>query len=233
MGKNGLQVAIDGPASAGKSTVAKLVAKKFHYIYCDTGAMYRSITLKAIRLGLDLNNEEAILNLLKKTRIVFEPGDPVQKVFVDGKEVTNDIRSTEVTNNVSAVSALGSIRSELVKRQQFLAKDGGIVMDGRDIGTTVLPQADVKVFLIASVSERAERRYKEDQTKGISVSLDQLKQDIEDRDYKDSHRKISPLKKASDASEIDTTSMSIDDVVKAISRLIENKIQQLSNNKAD
>ncbi|WP_429970873.1 (d)CMP kinase [Fructilactobacillus sp. Tb1] len=229
MHKNGLQVAIDGPASAGKSTVAKIVAKNFNYIYVDTGAMYRSITYKAIQDGIDLNDENKIGDLLKKTAISFTPGNPVQHVFVDGEEVTEKIRSEKVTNNVSTVAALPVVRHDLVKRQQDIAKDGGVVMDGRDIGTTVLPNADLKVFLIASVKERAERRYLENQKNGIDVTLEQLEKEIELRDYKDSHRKVSPLEKAKDAVEIDTTSLSINQVVDEISDLIEEKLKTNKN----
>lgn len=218
-----LQVAIDGPASAGKSTVAKLVAAKFSYVYCDTGAMYRSTTLKALRNGYKLDDESSILKMLANTEITFKPGEKQQKVFVDGEEVTNDIRQENVTNNVSTVASLSGVRKELVNRQQQIAAAGGIVMDGRDIGTTVLPDAKVKIFLIASVDERAERRFKDNAEKGIHVPLEKLKQEIEERDYKDSHRKVSPLTKADDAKEIDTTSMSIEDVVNAISNEIVKK----------
>ncbi|CAJ2235137.1 (d)CMP kinase [Fructilactobacillus sanfranciscensis] len=226
MHKKGLQVAIDGPASAGKSTVAKIVAKNFNYIYVDTGAMYRSITYKAIQNNINLNDENKIVELLHKTKITFTPGNPVQHVFIDGEEVTDKIRSEKVTNNVSTVAALPLIRRDLVKRQQEIAKDGGVIMDGRDIGTTVLPNADLKIFLIASVKERAERRYIENQKKGINVTLEELKKEIEVRDYKDSHRKVSPLKKAKDAIEIDTTSLSIEQVSDKISSLIKKRIKK-------
>ena len=226
MHKKGLQVAIDGPASAGKSTVAKIVAKNFNYIYVDTGAMYRSITYKAIQNNINLNDENKIVELLHKTKITFTPGNPVQHVFIDGEEVTDKIRSEKVTNNVSTVAALPLIRRDLVKRQQEIAKDGGVIMDGRDIGTTVLPNADLKIFLIASVKERAERRYIENQKKGINVTLEELKKEIEVRDYKDSQRKVSPLKKAKDAIEIDTTSLSIEQVSDKISSLIKKRIQK-------
>ena len=226
MHKKELQVAIDGPASAGKSTVAKIVAKNFNYIYVDTGAMYRSITYKAIQNNINLNDENKIVELLHKTKITFTPGNPVQHVFIDGEEVTDKIRSEKVTNNVSTVAALPLIRRELVKRQQEIAKDGGVIMDGRDIGTTVLPNADLKIFLIASVKERAERRYIENQKKGINVTLEELKKEIEVRDYKDSHRQVSPLKKAKDAIEIDTTSLSIEQVSDKISSLIKKRIQK-------
>ncbi|MBU9787979.1 (d)CMP kinase [Lentilactobacillus sp. IMAU92037] len=224
MHKNGLQVAIDGPASAGKSTVAKLVAKQFGYIYCDTGAMYRAITLKAIRAGISLDNDSEISKIAKTTSITFAPDQGGQKVFIDGQEITEAIRQEDVTNSVSAVAAIGDVRQELSAQQQSIAKDGGIVMDGRDIGTAVLPKAEVKIFLIASVAERAQRRYKENIQKGINTPLDELQLEIEARDYKDSHRKISPLTKAKDAVEIDTTSLSIQQVVSEIAKVINQKL---------
>lgn len=219
---NKYQIAIDGPASAGKSTVAKIVAKDLQYVYCDTGAMYRVVTLKAIQNGIDLNDETKISEMLNDTDIRFEPGEPVQKVFLDGNEVTEDIRQTNVTNSVSTIAAQKAVRGVLTNWQRDLAKNGGIVMDGRDIGSAVLPNAEVKIFLIASVQERAERRYKENIAKGMETDLEQLKKEIEIRDHKDSTRKISPLTKASDAIEVDTTLMSIQDVVNEILRIVEN-----------
>ncbi|UQB00053.1 (d)CMP kinase [Pediococcus pentosaceus] len=219
---NKYQIAIDGPASAGKSTVAKIVAKDLQYVYCDTGAMYRVVTLKAIQNGIDLNDETKISEMLNDTDIRLEPGEPVQKVFLDGNEVTEDIRQTNVTNSVSTIAAQKAVREVLTNWQRDLAKNGGIVMDGRDIGSAVLPNAEVKIFLIASVQERAERRYKENIAKGMETDLEQLKKEIEIRDHKDSTRKISPLTKASDAIEVDTTSMSIQDVVNEILRIVEN-----------
>lgn len=221
MHKNGLQVAIDGPASAGKSTVAKLVATKFNYIYCDTGAMYRAITYKVLQNKVDLDDEAAITKIVQNSVISFKPTENGQKVFIDGEDITEAIRSEKVTNSVSAVSAIGSVRKQLSDQQQTLAANGGIVMDGRDIGSTVLPNAEVKIFLIASVDERAERRYKENISKGMDTSLEVLKQEIRDRDYKDSHRALSPLVKAKDAIEVDTTSMTINEVVEKISTIIE------------
>lgn len=220
MHKNGLQVAIDGPASAGKSTVAKLVASRFNYIYCDTGAMYRAITYKVLQSGIALDDVEAITEIVNNSKITFEPTEHGQKVFIDGEDITEAIRQEDVTNSVSAVSAIQSVRTKLSEDQKRLAADGGIVMDGRDIGSTVLPNAEVKIFLIASVDERADRRYKENVRKGINTSLEVLKQEIRDRDYKDSHREISPLTKAKDAIEVDTTSMSISEVVETISNII-------------
>lgn len=214
------QIAIDGPASAGKSTVAKIVAKDLQYVYCDTGAMYRAVTLKAMKNDINVEDEEKIGEMLDHTKITFKPGDPVQKVFLDGIEVTEDIRQREVTNLVSTIAAQKRVREVLTDWQRHLAQDGGIVMDGRDIGSAVLPNAEVKIFLIASVDERAERRFKENTAKGMNTNLEQLKKEIEIRDHKDSTRKISPLTKASDAIEVDTTSMAIDDVVNEILQIV-------------
>ncbi len=219
-----LQVAIDGPASAGKSTVAKLVAKRFGYIYCDTGAMYRSVTWAALAKNITLDNVTAIIKLAQKITISFEPGADEQRVFVDGHEVTKAIRSNEVAENVSAVAAIPEVRSEMVKEQRKIATQGGIVMDGRDIGTTVLPNAPVKIFLVASAHERARRRFEENQAKGIATStLEELQRAIELRDQKDSTRKVSPLTKAKDAIEIDSTHLTINQVVSEISKIIEKK----------
>ena len=215
-----IQVAIDGPASAGKSTVAKIVAKKLHFIYCDTGAMYRSVTFAALKNHVKLDDDQALKELLKTIEIRFVPAEPEQRVFVNDEEVTQAIRTPEITNNVSLVSAQPSVRAELTKRQQEIAEAGGIVMDGRDIGTTVLPNAEVKIFLVASVHERAVRRFKENQTKGIDTPLDVLEKEIEERDYKDSHREISPLTQAKDAVLVDTTSLTIDQVVDQILEII-------------
>ncbi|AHI56452.1 (d)CMP kinase [Listeria ivanovii] len=216
-------IAIDGPAAAGKSTVAKIVAKKLQFVYIDTGAMYRAVTYITHKNKIDYTNEKAIAELLAKTVIRFEPGE-VQQVFVNEENVTEVIRSLEVTNHVSIVAAHPAIREALQERQQVFAKEGGIVMDGRDIGTAVLPNAELKVFLLASVEERAERRFKENVAKGFAGDLNQLKKEIEERDHLDYTREHSPLKKAVDAIEVDTTSMTIDDVANKILFLAEQKI---------
>lgn len=218
------QVAIDGPASAGKSTIAKILATKLNYVYVDTGAMYRTITLAAKKSGIAYNDEEKIKNLLSQTEIRFEPSTPVQRVFLNDTDVTEEIRSAEVTNNVSVVASFADVRSNLVNRQREIANNNSVIMDGRDIGTTVLPEADVKIFLVASVDERAQRRYKENVAKGMTTDLETLKREIEARDYKDSHRQISPLTQAKDAILVDTTGQSIDDVVAKIANIIENTI---------
>ena len=213
-----IQIAIDGPASSGKSTVAKILAKQLGYTYLDTGAMYRAATYLALRNGEDLADERAIVGQLVEHPISFGRDDEGQQlVFVGDVDVTHPIRDNQVTNNVSAVAALPLVREKLVDMQQLIASQGGIIMDGRDIGTVVLPNAELKIFLVASVEERAERRYKENLEKGIATDLETLKKEIADRDYKDSHRAVSPLKPAADAIHFDTTGVGIEDVVAFIS----------------
>ncbi|CAI9388077.1 MULTISPECIES: (d)CMP kinase [Bacillaceae] len=219
-----ISIAIDGPAAAGKSTVAKIVAEQLGYIYIDTGAMYRALTYKAINHKLNLEEEENLINMLNETVIELFPGEQGQLIFLDSKDVTKEIRSSEVTNSVSIVSKHKLVREEMVKRQQMFAVNGGVVMDGRDIGTHVIPTAEVKVFLLASVDERAIRRHKENIEKGYESDLEQLKQEIAARDKLDSEREVAPLKKADDAIEIDTTSLSIHDVVDKIMELTREKI---------
>ncbi|WHX39130.1 (d)CMP kinase [Mesobacillus sp. AQ2] len=214
-----ISIAIDGPAAAGKSTVAKIVAEKLTYVYIDTGAMYRALTYKALQKEARLDHEAQLIDILNNTLIELQPGEMGQKVLLDGIEVTNDIRSSEVTNQVSYVAVHELVRKEMVKRQQAFARDGGVVMDGRDIGTHVLPNAEVKVFLLASVEERAQRRHDENIQKGFPSDLEKLKEEIAARDKIDSEREVAPLKKAGDAVEIDTTSLTIADVVEKIMSL--------------
>ncbi|MEG0254297.1 MAG: (d)CMP kinase [Vagococcus sp.] len=222
--KNNIQIAIDGPASAGKSTVAKILAKKNSFIYCDTGAMYRALTLSALENNVNLDSEEELLSLLNKLTISFNHQEDGQHVFVNNEDVTLAIRNNTVTNSVSKVSAYKSIREEMVIRQQKIAESNSIVMDGRDIGTVVLPNADLKIFLIASVVERAERRYKENISKGIETDFDELKKEIADRDHYDSTRKNSPLVQAEDAILVDTSGLNIGEVVLKIENLIQSQI---------
>ncbi|MFM0792312.1 (d)CMP kinase [Streptococcus suis] len=213
-----IQIAIDGPASSGKSTVAKIIAKNFGYTYLDTGAMYRSATYLALTNGIEVTDQNRIVALLAQYPIRFGRDENGQQlVFVGDEDVTLPIRDNQVTNNVSAVAALPLVREELVRLQQEIAQAGGIVMDGRDIGTVVLPQAELKIFLIASVEERALRRFKENTERGIETDLESLKQEIAARDLKDSTREVSPLKAADDAITFDTTGVSIEGVVKFIS----------------
>lgn len=212
-----IRIAIDGPASSGKSTVAKIIAKNLGYTYLDTGAMYRSATYIALKNGYHKEDVNLILQELAKCPISFKKAaDGSQLVFLGDQDVTMAIRQNDVTNNVSWVSALPEIREELVKQQRRIARTGAIIMDGRDIGTVVLPDAELKIFLIASVEERAQRRYQENIEKGIAADFDTLKAEIAARDYKDSHRKVSPLKAADDAIIFDTTGITISAVVQFI-----------------
>lgn len=218
-----MQIAIDGPASAGKSTIAKLIAKNLNFVYCDTGAMYRTVTLLAKKNQVDYGDESGILNLMRDHKIYFVNKEDGQHVFLDDEDVSDIIRTEEITNNVSQVSAIKEVRTQLVEMQRKMADNTNIVMDGRDIGTTVLPNAEVKIFLIASVSVRAQRRFKDNQERGIDVPLTQLEDEIATRDYKDSHREISPLKKADDAVEVDTSNMTIEQVVDRVTEIVNEK----------
>lgn len=223
---NTITIAIDGPASSGKSTVAKILAKKLGYTYLDTGAMYRCATYLALNNNVSVEKPSTLLELLKANPISFRVNkdDDNQTVLLGEKDVTLLIRQNDVTNYVSRIAALPEIREELVKQQRTIAKNGGIIMDGRDIGTVVLPNAELKIFLIASVQERAERRYKENIEKGIATDFETLKKEIEERDYKDSHRKVSPLKAAEDAITFDTTGVDIAGVVNFILKKAEKMI---------
>ncbi|MEW4283892.1 (d)CMP kinase [Priestia koreensis] len=218
--KKTISIAIDGPAAAGKSTVAKIIAEKMSYIYVDTGAMYRALTYKAQTNGVHLEDETALLDVLKQTTIQLEQTEAGQAVLLDGKDVTREVRSSEVTNSVSITAKHRKVREEMVARQQQMGNQGGVVMDGRDIGTHVLPNAEVKIFLLASVEERAKRRYEENLSKGFPADLEKLKEEIAQRDKLDSEREVSPLKKADDAVEIDTTSLDILGVVDKIMTVI-------------
>ncbi|MFD1392075.1 (d)CMP kinase [Lacticaseibacillus jixianensis] len=224
-----MQIAIDGPAGSGKSTIAKLVATKLGFIYCDTGAMYRTATVMAARLGLDYGDEAAIMAHLKDLDITFKPSPAGQLVFMAGEDVTLAIRQEETTNNVSQVSALPAVRAEMVRRQRQIAADHDIVMDGRDIGTTVLPNAELKIFMVASVATRAQRRHKENVEKGIMTPVATLEQEIAARDQKDSTRAVSPLRKAPDAIEIDSSNMTIDEEVQTIIDLVNKKRSKAQN----
>lgn len=213
-------IAIDGPAGAGKSTVAKIVAEKLGYIYIDTGAMYRGVAWKTLQQSPEAT-DDAILHAVRDIDVRLACTENGTRVTVDGTDVTRDIRTPEVTHIVSRVAALGPVREKMVELQRVMAADGAVVMDGRDIGTNVLPNADVKIFLTASVEERARRRYDEMKEKGYAVDYDELKKEIADRDKQDSEREISPLRQAEDAILLDTTALSIDAVVARIMELSE------------
>ena len=210
-----LVIAIDGPGAAGKSTVAKLLAKKLNYTYIDTGAMYRCLALYALENKIDIQDVDGLLSALKSIDIFL---DESGKVFLNGKDVSNEIRTNEVTVVSSPVSCHVPIRLLMVKMQQKLAQKAknGVVMDGRDIGTVVLTDADIKIYQIASIKERAKRRFLENEKKGIDIPLVQIEKEIEERDYRDMHKEYGALKKAKDAIELDTTNMTIDEVVSFI-----------------
>ncbi|WP_280768246.1 (d)CMP kinase [Salipaludibacillus daqingensis] len=218
--KTQMNVAIDGPAGAGKSTVAKLLADKLKFIYIDTGAMYRALTWKAVKEDMDVNNQQDLNALLDKTDIQLINRSGNLRIILDEEDVTEKIRGSDVTNNVSYVAKHSLIRQKMVLKQQKLAEQGGTVMDGRDIGTAVLPYAELKVFLTATVDERAKRRHEEQLEKGLPSNFNQLRDEIAKRDKLDSERDIAPLKKAEDALEIDSTSMSIQEVVDHIYELV-------------
>lgn len=209
-------IAIDGPAGAGKSTTARLVAKKLGYLYIDTGAMYRAVTLKVLLNNIDELDSTSIDNLLMSSSIELVEDDNLLKVILDKVDVTEEIRSPRVTNAVSAVSALENVRKKMVSEQRKLGMNGGVVLEGRDIGTVVFPNAELKIFLNASIEERAKRRGKDLSEAGIFISQDSLSEQLQLRDTKDSTRSISPFKKATDAIELDTTLLTLDQQVEFI-----------------
>ncbi|WP_317638248.1 (d)CMP kinase [Lactobacillus xylocopicola] len=224
-----MQVAIDGPASAGKSTVAKLIAQKLGFTYIDTGAMYRACTFLARSHGLDYGDEAGILALVEQTGIELRNIAGQQHVLVGTRDISHEIRKPEISAKVSQVAALSGVRQKMVSLQRQMAGKVDVVMDGRDIGTTVLPDAQVKIFLVASARSRAQRRMLDLEEQGIKTTktVAEIEADIAARDYKDSHRAISPLKKAVDAVEIDTTSMTIAEVVNKILRQIKKSQKKL------
>ena len=216
----GLVIAIDGPVGAGKSTVAKLVAQKLGYLYVDTGSMYRAVALKALRLGMDINDPIVMAMLAEASDIQLQQQeDRSVRVFLDGEDVTEAIRMPEVSEASSIVSAHEGVRKVLAERQKSMAELGGVVMEGRDIQTVIAPGAEVKIFLTASVEERAKRRWLELQQKGVSVSYEEVLQEVKERDERDKSRAIAPLKKAPDAVEIDTTKMTPEEVADKIIEL--------------
>lgn len=209
-------IAIDGPAGAGKSTIAKLVAKKLDYIYVDTGAMYRAIAYELVRTGVDIEDEKALADACAKMKIEIKYEDGIQQVYMNGENVTPYLRTEETGNMASKSSAKAPVRAALLDIQRNMAVEYNVVMDGRDIGTNVLPNAETKIYLTASADERANRRYKELTEKGEAADFDKIKADIIERDERDMNRDIAPLKQADDAVLIDSSDMTIDEVVDAI-----------------
>lgn len=209
---NNLVIAIDGPAGAGKSTIAKIIAKRLNINYIDTGAMYRAVTLKCLQHNVNIADESAVIELARKTEIDFKDNN----IYLDGKIVNEEIRTIEVTNNVSNVAKIKEVRYLMVDVQREIGKRSSVILDGRDIGSYVFPNADYKFFLIATPEERGSRRYKELVEKGVEVKLQDVIDDIIKRDEIDSSREFAPLVKAEDAIEIDTTGKSIDEVVESV-----------------
>ncbi|MFJ9464050.1 (d)CMP kinase [Viridibacillus arvi] len=222
--KKNIQIAIDGPAGAGKSTIAKIAAEALGYTYIDTGAMYRALTLKALKENINLEDAESVTNLLDKTDITLKPSENGQLVFLDGQDVSQEIRSNEVTSNVSKVAAHATMREIMVQRQQEMAKLGGVVMDGRDIGTAVLTDAELKLYMSATVEERARRRFEDNKQRGIVSTIEQLQEEIALRDKLDSEREASPLVQAKDAIYLDTTELSIQQAADAILKLVSERM---------
>lgn len=212
----GYNVAIDGPAGAGKSTIAKLVAKEKGYIYVDTGAMYRGLAIHFMDKGIQPQETEKVIEACKDAEVTIAYEDAVQHVYLNGKDISSRLRNEEVGNMASVISAIPEVRKKLLELQQNLAKTQNVIMDGRDIGTCVLPHADVKVYLTASVETRAKRRYQELQEKGEDCNLEEIAHDIEERDRRDMTREIAPLKQAEDAVLVDSSDMTIAEVVKTI-----------------
>ena len=216
-----ISIAIDGPAAAGKSSVAKILASKYNLVYIDTGAMYRAFTYAVIKAGLDPKDEEASCTLIGKVLIDLKAD---HTVLCNGEDVTKKIRTFEVSSNVSYIASYKDIRLELVEQQRKLAEKASVIMDGRDIGTYVLPNANLKIFQIADLVKRAERRYAENIEKGISCTLEDVIKDLKDRDFIDSNRAFAPLSAAEDAIKLDTSDMTLNEVVDHIGNLIEEKL---------
>lgn len=211
-----MNIAIDGPAGAGKSTIARKLAEKLGYIYVDTGAMYRAMALCVLNQGIDAKKEAQVVFAAEEADISIQYQQGEQQVILNGENVTGQIRKEAVSRMASSISVYPAVRKKLVALQQKLAKTADVIMDGRDIGTCVLPDAKVKIYLTASVEARAKRRFLELTEKGADCNLDKIKKDIEERDYRDMHREASPLKQAEDAVLVDSSNMNIEEVVEAI-----------------
>ncbi|MDE6746868.1 MAG: (d)CMP kinase [Oscillospiraceae bacterium] len=229
MPKKNINIAIDGPAGAGKSTIAKAAAKAFGYIYVDTGALYRAVAYYVLSQGKDVKNAEAVEKLLQDIVPELKYIGGVQHVFVNGEDVSDKIRTPEVSMGASAVSAIPRVRDFLFDLQQKIAAENNVVMDGRDIGTVVLPNADVKIYLTANAEERARRRHKELSEKGETVSFEEVLADVNKRDYNDTHRDIAPLKQAEDAVLCDTTNVDLQGAIDMLINIINEKLGNQSH----
>jgi cytidylate kinase len=221
-----LRIAIDGPAASGKSTTARLLAYKLGYIYIDTGAMYRAATKAILDAQVDYQDEKSAINIIRDAEIHILLKNNKQHTFLNAQDVTEQIRTPEIDRAISAISAYPDVRSIMVKKQRELAEIGGVVMDGRDIGTVVLPDAELKIYMVASLEARAKRRKLDLENKNVQLSLDEIKQDIARRDKIDSSRVDSPLMKAPDAVELDTTDLSINEQVEWINNRVMELLKQ-------
>ena len=219
-----ISVAIDGPSGAGKSSLAKRLAKDLGYVYVDTGAMYRSIGLYAVRAGVDPKDEATVTALLPQIKLAIRLVDGAQHIYLNGEDVSTAIRTEEVGMAASAVGANPEVRAFLLGMQRDMAKTQDVLMDGRDIGTVVLPDATVKIFLTASPEARATRRWKEYQQKGVEVSYEEVLADVRQRDYQDTHRAAAPLRQADDAQLLDTSEMNFEQSLEAMKKMIVEKV---------
>lgn len=216
-----INIAFDGPSAAGKSTIADLVAEKLGYTHLDTGAMYRAVAYEALQKDIALDDEENVVRMIEGMDLEMKADG---SVVLNKEDISEKIRTNEISLAASDVSKLEKVRAALVAMQQKISRGGGYILDGRDIGTVVLTDAEVKIYLTASVESRAQRRYKQNLEKGIESDLDSIRRDIEKRDYQDTHREHSPLKKAEDAVEIDSSDLSIEEVVDAVMTLVEKEL---------
>ncbi len=218
-----MNVAIDGPAGAGKSTIAKKIAADIGFVYVDTGAIYRTLALACIKEGINSSEEEKINEICRKTNVEIKYEDGEQKMFLNGEEVNHLIRTEEVSRMTSSISVYKGVRDELLDLQREIAKKENVIMDGRDIGSFVLPDAQVKIYLTASVKTRAKRRYLEQTEKGIECTLEEIEKDIEERDFRDMNRDIAPLTETEDSIRVDSSDMTIEQVVETIEKIIKEK----------
>ena len=216
-----INIAIDGPSAAGKSTIAKILAKTLGYVHLDTGAMYRCVGYYALQNNIDLNDEDSLASMMDQMKISF---DSQGNVYINEENVSTAIRENHISMATSKISAHQKVRARLVAQQQEIAKQKGYILDGRDIGTVVLPDAELKVYMVASVEARAKRRYQEYLSKNVAADYDEIYKDIEQRDYQDMNRKTSPLRQADDAVLLDTSNLTIDEVVLAIQKLLNEKL---------
>lgn len=219
-----ISIAVDGPSAAGKSSISKIVAKKLDYIYIDTGAMYRCVGYYCLQNNIDIRDEAAVSKVLEQIKIEMDSNN---HVYLNNDDVSQAIRQDQVSMTASIVSGYQAVRTFLVDQQRQMASVGGVILDGRDIGTVVLPDAKLKIYQIASVDTRAKRRYLENQERGLDADLETIKKDIEQRDYQDMNRDISPLKQADDAIVLDTSDLTLQEVVDRVIELVEEKIKEV------